>query len=163
MNMASLRSSSQLVSLFAAFLIALVVIGFGVVILGLSKIDSVKPGVAPVFVLVGLPLIWIVTLDVIERIVAVRHLARLLEAFDEEDMAYMVDLLTDAATLSMVPHTRFDTKWRTLIEFLNVDYFGGIASQALFQRSNKGRVSYFEQAAGMARIRVRDRSTKRIR
>src|SRR5216683_166994 len=157
MNMASLRSSSQLVSLFVAFLIALVVIGFGVVILGLSKIDSVEPGVAPVFVLVGLPLIWIVTLDVIDRIVAFRHLARLLEAFDEEDMAYMVRVLTDAATLSMVPHTRFETKWRKLIQFLNLDHFGTIASQALFQPSRKGRIRYFKQVARVAHLRFHEK------
>src|SRR6266436_8779115 len=163
MNMAPRRSSTQLLSVFVAFLIAALAVGFGVVILGLSKIDGVKPSGAPIFILLGLPFIWIVALDVIDRIVAVKHLARLLEVFDEDDVAYMVDVLTDAATLSMVPHTRFDTKWRTLIEFLNLDYFGGIASQALFQRSNKGRVSYFKQAAGMARLRVRDRSTKRIR
>jgi len=157
MNMPSARISPQLASFFVAFLIALPVVGFGVVILGINNVASVKPGVAPVFILTGLPFIWIVALDVIDRIVAVRHVARLLEAFDEEDMEDMADLLTDAATLSMVPHTRFETKWRTLIEFLKLDYFGGIASQALFQRSHKGRVRYFEQVARIARLRFRGR------
>jgi hypothetical protein len=82
-------------------------------------------------------------------------LARLLELFDKDDMAYMVDLLTETTTLAMVPHTRFETKWRAFIEFLNLDYFGSIAAQALFQRSHKGRLKYFEQAARTARLRFR--------
>jgi hypothetical protein len=160
--MASHQISSQLIFLSAAFLTALLVVGFGVVILGLNKIDSVNPGVAPVFILTGLPVIWVAALDVIHRMVAVRHLARQLELFDKDDMAYMVDLLTDAATLAMVPHTRFETKWRALIEFLNLDYFGSIASQALFQRSHEGRLKYFEQVARIARLRFRERSTKGV-
>jgi hypothetical protein len=148
--------------LLAAFLIALLIVGLGVIILGLNKLDRVNPGVAPIFILAGLPVIWLVALDVVDRIVAVRHLARLVQLFDEDDMAYMVDLLTDAATISMVPHTRFETKWRILIEFLNVDYYGSIASQALFQRSHTGRLKYFEQVARIAGLRFRGRLTKRI-
>lgn len=139
------RGKPHFLSVFVAFLVTLLVVGFGVVILGIGKIDEAKPGIAPIFILVGLPLIWVVTLNVIDRIVAIRHLARMLEGFDEDDMEYMVRVLTDAATLSMVPHTRFETKWRKLIEFLNSDYFGSIAAQALFQRSRKGRIRYFEQ------------------
>jgi hypothetical protein len=158
--MISSQFSSQLISLLAAFLIALLIVGLGVAIFGLYKIDSVKPGVAPVFILTGLPVIWIAALDLIHRMMAVRHLARLLELFDKDDMAYMVKLLTDAATLAMVSHTRFETRWRALIEFLNSDYFGSIAAQALFQRSHRGRLKYFKRAARIARSRLGDRSAK---
>ena len=151
------RSNPHFFSVFVAFVVALLIVGFGVVIFGIDKIDRAKPGIAPIFILMGLPFIWVVTLDVIDRIVAMRHLARQLQGFDEDDMEYMVRILTDAATLSMVPHTRFETKWRKLIQFLNLDHFGTIASQALFQPSRKGRIRYFKQVARVAHLRFHEK------
>jgi hypothetical protein len=155
MKMPYPRLPPQLLSFFVAFLVALFVVGLGVGILGIGKIDAAKPGVAPIFILAGLPFIWVVTLDVMDRIVATRHLAAMLEGFNEEDVEYMVGALTDRATSFMVSHKRFEAKWHRLIEFLNVDHFGRIASQALFQRSHKGRIRYFKQVTRIAQLRFR--------
>ena len=149
------RISSQLIYLLLAFFLAFPVIGFGIIVSGLTKIDN--PIVALIFILTGLPLIVIVMLDIIDRTVAIRELAQLLELLDEDDMAHMVELLNDSAGLSMAPHTKFEAKWNSLAEFLNLDYFGRIASRALFQRSHKGRLKYFERAR-IIRLRFRDRA-----
>jgi len=154
------RISSQLVYLVLALFLAFPVIGFGIVISGLHKIDN--PIIALIFILTGLPLILIVVLDVIDRLVAIRELAQLLELLDEDDMEHMMELLNKSVGLSMEAHTKFEAKWSSLAEFLNFDYFGRIASRALFQPSHKGRLKYFERAR-IIRLRFRDRATKGVR
>jgi len=154
------RISSQLIYLLIALFLAFPVIGFGIIMSGLNKVDN--PIIALIFILTGLPLILIVVLDIIDRMVALRELAQLLELLDEDDMAHMVELLNNSAGLSMAAHTKFEAKWSSLTEFLNFDYFGRIASRALFQASQKGRLKYFERAR-IIRLRFRDRATKGAR
>jgi uncharacterized membrane protein len=154
------RISSQLKYLLFALFLSFPVIVFCIVISGLNKIDN--PIIALMFILTGLPLILIVMLDVIDRVVALRELAQLFELLNEDDMAHMLELLNDSAGLAMAPHTKFEAKWASLAEFLNFDYFGRIASRALFQPSHKGRLRYFERAR-IIRLRFRDRATKGAR
>ena len=154
------RISSQLVYLLLAFFLALPVIGVGIVLLGLSKIDN--PSIVLIFILTGLPLILTVMLDMIDRVVAIRQLAQILELLDEDDIAHMVELLADSVGLSIAAHTKLEAKWGSLTEFLNLDYFGRIASRALLQPSHKGRLEYFERAR-IIRLRFRDRATKGAR
>ena len=155
------RISSQFIYLTFAIFLTLPIIGFGILISGLNKLDS--PIVALIFILAGLPLILIVTLDAIDRVVAIRRLAELLELLDEDDMAHMVELLNEPAGTLMTPHTKFESKkWSLLAGFLNLDYFGKIASRALLQPSHKGRLKYFERAR-IIRLRLRDQATKGAR
>ena len=146
------RAISDLLPFFIAFFVALIVVGFGAVILGIYEIDRSNRGVVPVFILMGLPLILVVTLDLIDRIVAFKRFARLLEGFNADDIEHIIHALTGASTSFMAPRTRFEPKWHRLIEFLNSDHFGRIATQTLFQSSHEGRIRYFKQAARIARL-----------
>jgi hypothetical protein len=152
--------ATQFIYLLLAFFLAVPVIGFGIVISGLNEID--RPIVALVFILTGLPLILIVALDTIDRVVAIRQLAELLELLNEDDITHITKLLNEPAGILMMSHTKFESKWSSLAEFLNFDYFGRIASRALLQPSHKGRLKYFERAR-IIRLRFRDKATKGAR
>jgi hypothetical protein len=144
------RSPSPFVSLLLSFIIAILVIIFGFVMLGMHASNNINSRVIPFIILIGLPFIWSITLDVIDRVLAIRSLAHLLKGFNEEDIEYILHLLTDASTVSLVPRMRFEHRWQRLVEFLNSDHFGSIARTALFQCSPEGRIRYFKQAARIA-------------
>jgi len=111
----------------------------------------------------GVVLIGSVALDMLRRVEAKRQLASKLSLFTNE--RYLWTLLYSP----VFPPLRFEyppqplglelpppEQWMELWEFLRLDPFGRIASQALYQRSLQGRDRYLTQVMRMAdRIRRR--------
>jgi hypothetical protein len=113
-------------------------------------------------ILIGLVLLFVVSLDALNRLAAKWRLAEVLSKASDSELEFFKLRLEPYMDIAQFdPYDKFHygprgadwgaDSFRQLIVFLNSEPYGRLASQALLQRSPVGRRRYFAQAVRLSR------------